>query len=92
MEQYVKGFKGFTPVKICGLSPLASFYSDFRGPSVQALPLPSRVSFSRARFFLYPLLPSACYAGYAFITLRAQPKPQCYPGYLITRVRTFYHS
>ena len=28
------------------------------------LPLPSRVSFSRARFFLCPLLPSACYAGY----------------------------
>ena len=26
MEQYVKGFKGFTPVKMCGLSPLASFY------------------------------------------------------------------
>ena len=39
---------------------------DFRGPSVQALPLPSRVSFSRARFFLCPLLPSACYAGYQF--------------------------
>ena len=37
--------------------------NDFRGPSVQALPLPSRVS-SRARFFLCPLLPSACYAGY----------------------------
>ena len=32
--------------------------NDFRGPSVQALPLPSRVSFSRARFFLCPLLPS----------------------------------
>ena len=28
--------------------------NDFRGPSVQALPLPSRVSFSRARFFLVP--------------------------------------
>ena len=28
MEQYVKGFKGFTPVKMCGLSPLASFYSE----------------------------------------------------------------
>ena len=26
--------------------------NDFRGPSGQALPLPSRVSFSRARFFL----------------------------------------
>ena len=38
--------------------------NDFRGPSVQALPLPSRVSFSRARFFLCLLLPSACYAGY----------------------------
>ena len=30
MEQYVKGFKGFTPVKMCGLSPLASFYSRLR--------------------------------------------------------------
>ena len=39
--------------------------NDFRGPSVQALPLPSRVSFSRARFFLCPPLTSACYAGYA---------------------------
>ena len=28
MEQYVKGFKGFTPVKMCGLSPLASFYRN----------------------------------------------------------------
>ena len=28
--------------------------NDFRGPFVQALPLPSRVSFSRARFFLVP--------------------------------------
>ena len=26
--------------------------------------LPSGVSFSRARFFLCPLLPNACYAGY----------------------------
>ena len=26
MEQYIKGFRGFTPVKMCGLSPLASFY------------------------------------------------------------------
>ena len=40
---------------------------DFRGPSVQALPLPSRVSFSRAGFFLCPLLPSACYAGYKLL-------------------------
>ena len=39
--------------------------NDLRGPSVQALPLPSRVSFSRARFFLCPLLASACYAGYS---------------------------
>ena len=38
--------------------------NDIQGPSVQALPLPSRVSFSRALFFLCPLLPSACYAGY----------------------------
>ena len=43
--------------------------NDFRGPSVQALPLPSRVSFSRARFFLCPLLASACYAGYAPLTI-----------------------
>ena len=39
---------------------------DFRGPSGQALPLPSRVSLSRTRSFLCPLLPSACYAGYAY--------------------------
>ena len=26
MEQYVKDFQGFTPVKMCGVSPLASFY------------------------------------------------------------------
>ena len=44
------------------ITPLAG--NDFRGPSVQALPLPSRVSFSRTRFFLCPLLPKACYAGY----------------------------
>ena len=31
--------------------------NDFCGPSGQALPLPSRVSFSRANFFLCPLLP-----------------------------------
>ena len=37
---------------------------DFRGPSVQALHLPPRFSFSSARFFLCPLLPSAFYAGY----------------------------
>ena len=43
--------------------------NDFRGPSVQALPLPSRVSFSRARFFLCPLLPSACHAGYRVFIL-----------------------
>ena len=28
MEQYIKGFKGLTPVKMCGLSPLASFYPE----------------------------------------------------------------
>ena len=27
MEKYIKGFKGFMPVKICGLSPLTSFYA-----------------------------------------------------------------
>ena len=37
--------------------------NDFQGPSMQALPLPSRVSFSRAHFFLCPLLPSPCYTG-----------------------------
>ena len=37
--------------------------NDFRGPSGQALPLPSRVSFSLATFFSCPLLPSTCYAG-----------------------------
>ena len=35
----------------------------FRGPSRQALPLPSRVSRSCARSSSRPLLPSACYAG-----------------------------
>ena len=42
--------------------------NNFRGPSVQVLPLPLRVSFSGARFFLYSLLPSACYAGYILAT------------------------
>ena len=37
--------------------------NDFREPSVEALPLPSRVSFSHASFFLCPLLPSARYTG-----------------------------
>ena len=37
--------------------------NDFRGPSGPALPLPSCVSSSRARFFLFPLLPSARHAG-----------------------------
>ena len=41
---------------------------DTRG--VMELPLPSRVSFSRARFFLCPLLPSACYAGYVYEVIR----------------------
>ena len=35
---------------------------------MRELPLPSRVSFSRARFFLCPLLASACYAGYVCST------------------------
>ena len=39
-------------------------WNDFRGPSVQALPHPLRVSFARARSLFRPLLPSACYAGY----------------------------
>ena len=34
-----------------------------RGWRARGEPLPSRVSFSRARFFFCPLLPSACYAG-----------------------------
>ena len=43
--------------------------NDFRGPFVQALPLPSRVSFSRAPSLFCLLLPSACYAGYLNATL-----------------------
>ena len=39
-------------------------WNDFRGPSEQALPLPSRVSLACASSFLRPLLPSDCYAGY----------------------------
>ena len=38
-------------------------WNDFRGTSGQALPLPSRVSLSRACSFLRTLLPSACYPG-----------------------------
>ena len=38
-------------------------WNDFRGPSVQALPHPSRVSLARARSLFRPLLPRACYAG-----------------------------
>ena len=38
-------------------------WNDFCGPSGHAVPLPSRVSLSRDRSFLRPLLPSACYAG-----------------------------
>ena len=39
---------------------------DFCGPSGHALPLPLRVSLSRAHSFLRPLLPSTYYAGYNF--------------------------
>ena len=39
-------------------------WNDFRGPSVQALPHPSRFSLTRARSLFRPLLPRACYAGY----------------------------
>ena len=39
-------------------------WNDFRGPSVQALPHPLRVSLARARSLFRLLLPSACYAGY----------------------------
>ena len=39
-------------------------WNDFRGPSVQALPHPSRVSLARARSLFRSLLPSARYAGY----------------------------
>ena len=35
MEQYIKGFKGFTPVKMCGLSPLASFYFGFESSTAR---------------------------------------------------------
>ena len=38
----------------------------FSGPSVKALPHPSRVSLRRARSLFHPLLPSACYAGYLY--------------------------
>ena len=37
MEQYVKGFKGFTPVKMCGLSPLARFYYTEDRNEIKAL-------------------------------------------------------
>ena len=40
-------------------------WNDFRGPSVQALPHPLRVSLARARSLLLSLLPSVCYAGYS---------------------------
>ena len=36
-------------------------WNDFRGPSVQALPHPLRVSLARARSLFRLLLPSACY-------------------------------
>ena len=49
MEQYVKGFKGFTPVKMCGLSPLASFYAnDF---SLFASTARFRVKYYKAKAF-----------------------------------------
>ena len=38
--------------------------NDFRGPSGQALPHPSRVSLRRARSLFRPLLPSICFEGY----------------------------
>ena len=44
---------------------------DTRGGG--SLPLPSRFSLSRARSFLRPLLPSACYAGYIFSHPRTLP-------------------
>ena len=34
------------------------------GRGERELPLPSRVSLARARSFLHPFIPSACYAGY----------------------------
>ena len=39
-------------------------WNDFRGPSVQVLPHPSRVSLARTRSLFRPLLQSNCYAGY----------------------------
>ena len=44
-------------------------WNDFRGPSVQALPHPLRVSLARARSLFRLLLPSACYAGYIYFLL-----------------------
>ena len=55
MEQYVKGFKGFTPVKMCGLSPLASFYflPSSRAPRVSlanSVSLPFQTPATQAKF------------------------------------------
>ena len=51
--------KLFTAISTCSRQ-----FQFFHGNTHGIFPLPSRVSFSRARFFLCPLLPSACYAGY----------------------------
>ena len=39
-------------------------WNNFRGPSLQVLPHPSRVSLTRACSLFHPLLPRACYKGY----------------------------
>ena len=49
------------PLDQLEISALPS-WNDFRGPSVRALPHPSRVSPPRACSLFRPLLPSACYA------------------------------
>ena len=44
---------------------------------MRELSLPSRGSFSRARFFSYPLLPSACYAAYFYTRLPGSSEQGC---------------
>ena len=52
--------------------------NDFRGPSGQALPLPSRVSFSRARFFLVPTTSRRLSTTEAIILAKSQSKQEAY--------------
>ena len=57
-------------------------WNDFRGPSVRALPHPSRVSLSRARSLFRPLLPSAWYP-------KRQHLYSCFAGYVETESGVF---